>query len=284
MKYQFTNNCMSSFALWLDHTILSKGEAYTNFSGSFYPISTSFANTYAYGLPFAQIVSDFSVSGATVITGVYLNNQFITTGMSGFLGINYQAGHALFSNNVNQYPVSGYYSLKDINVLLTDKQDDFILFKTKYYLRPKFPQKPTGILDNNVTYPVIFARYEGGENNPYSFGGTEEEEINIRCIVLADSLYSLHAIQGILKDTVRTPIALFQIADNPYNAFGSLKSGFYNYTGIANNKINNQNFMFINKVFIPNGSQRLASQDLNYDVFFNFVDFEVLNVRNVRST
>lgn len=285
MLPQYGNQVVSSFLLWLDNKICSKGQAFINYSGLFYNVTGSHANYYTFGAPFNQLIADTSVSGANVFTGVYLNNTFITTGISGLVDINYKAGHLYFSNDVRQYNISGNYAVKEFNISLTDKQDDVLLFKTKYYQKPRFPQKPTGVLDDNLVYPIILVRQEGDTSEPYSFGGTEWETTDVRCIILADSLFNLHAVQSLLKDTIRTPIALFSAQDMPYNNRGGLKSGVYNYTGMANTRINDQNFVFVEKVFIPRAGQRFAttSENFNYDVFFNFVDFELTKARNPRS-
>ena len=38
MKAQFENKVMSSFMLWVDHTLLERGEAYTNHGSNFYEV------------------------------------------------------------------------------------------------------------------------------------------------------------------------------------------------------------------------------------------------------
>ena len=67
MKAQFDNTVMSSFYLWFDHTLLTKGEAFTNFSSFFYEADDMYQGYNAYGAPFKQLVSDTSVTGATVL-------------------------------------------------------------------------------------------------------------------------------------------------------------------------------------------------------------------------
>lgn len=281
LQPQFSNQVLSSFLLWMDNKICSKG-GFTNYSGVFYPIASPYSNYYAYGAVGNQMVADSSISGANVLTGVYINNTFIGTGVSGFQGIDYKHGFTYFSNNVNNYVISGYFSLKDFNIVLTDKQDDVLLFKTKYTLKPKYPQRPTGILSDNIVYPIIFIKDDGHSMKPYAFGGTEEERINIKCIAIADSLYNLHALQGILQESIRTPIALFSPEDMPFNSMGGLKSG-YNYTGMANSRINQQNFMFVENVSTAKFAQKYTNNidNLNYDCFFNYIDFELSKVRDI---
>lgn len=283
MIAQTDNKIISSFMLWLDHTILSKGQAYTNYSGSFYNIPSQYSNYYTYGAPFSQFVSDVSINGANVISGVYYNNVLVQSGTSGVIDINYNQGQ-IYLNSLTNYPISGYFAIKDFNISLTNDPEEVILFKTAYQLRPKYPQKATGITNDIVTYPIIFVRNEGSDSKPYSFGGTDQHNFEIRCVVLSDSLFKLHAVQSILRESVRTPIALFNLNEQPYNVRGGLKSGIYNYTGLASQKINSQQFMYVDKVTVPRSSQRLliSEKQLNPDIFFNYIDFECSIVGDFR--
>ena len=255
MLVQNEHKLVTSFLLWLDHEILSRGQAYTNISGQFLPQTTYFSNYYSYGAPFAQFVYDNSISGAIVSTGVYLNNVPIVTGQSGFLGINADRGQAIFNINQNNYVLSGYFAIKDFNIMLTYDSEETILFKTKYQLRPKYNQISTGICKDCRTYPIIYVREDGGNNQPFALGGTDKANYNIRCVVLADSLFKLNAVQGILRNSVNKLIPLFDVSEQPFNALGILKSGYFNYSGLAAQKINENNYIYIEKVQIPRRSQ-----------------------------
>ena len=71
MKVQFENKIMSSLLLFIDHHLLSKGEAFTNHAGLFYPVTNLYNNYYTYAAPFKQMVNDDGVSNATVMKTVY---------------------------------------------------------------------------------------------------------------------------------------------------------------------------------------------------------------------
>jgi len=66
MKPQFDNQIMSSFLLWFDNKLLSKGEAYQNTTGEFYSVSDEFYGYDTYASSYSQLVSDVSVSGVTL--------------------------------------------------------------------------------------------------------------------------------------------------------------------------------------------------------------------------
>ena len=77
MKAQFDNRVMSSLLLFVDHKLLNHGEAFDNHSSYFTEANQTYANYFNYSAPFKQLVSDVSIDGATVMTGVYLDDTFI---------------------------------------------------------------------------------------------------------------------------------------------------------------------------------------------------------------
>lgn len=281
----YENQLFSSFALFLENRISNKGQGYTNVSSNFYPISGQFAGYYTYGTPYTPIVYDNSVSGANIMTGIYLNNTFITTGQSGFVGINYEKGYIYFNTPVH-YNVSGNYAVRDFHTVLTSENEANLLFKNKYYIKAKFPQTLTGVPDGYLPFPVIFIREGGSNTNPFAFGGQEQTFSYIKCIIIADSLFNLHATQGLIKNAIRQPMALFSPSEYPLNSIGSLVSGTYNYTGMANIKINEQNFAFLDDVNVGKQTQRLLFSmvdTLPRSTYFNFVDLTFSKVRNPRN-
>ena len=92
MKPQFDNEVMSSFYLWFDHTLTNVGEAYTNYGSLFYPVNNMYQAYSTYGSPFRQFVADASITGATILSGVYLNSDFKERTESNFTGVNYGLG------------------------------------------------------------------------------------------------------------------------------------------------------------------------------------------------
>lgn len=78
MKPQFQHQVVTSFALWLDHIILSRGEAYQNINSTFYyqeddrmdPDFMVFAS------PHKQWVSDSSIEKAKIIEGITIDGVY----------------------------------------------------------------------------------------------------------------------------------------------------------------------------------------------------------------
>jgi len=291
MKSQFDNLVTSSMVLFLDHKICSEGSGFTNFSGEIYSINNSYFSYNTYSLPFKQIIADCSISGANVMSGIYVNENFMKPGDSlitipelpnnnlKFEGINHYRGQVYFSGNPEGL-VSGNYSIKDFNIYLTNKADEDILFKTQFVARPKTVQLITGLSDNSETIPCIFIKNNGGENVPFAFGGVDNTRIEIRCIVLADNLYNLDAVCSILRDSAHE--FMYTVASNEVGLdnLGNFTSGCYNYNDIINSKIDSYEKLYIEQVRIskvPNfGSNTIV---YNNSIFSAFIDFTLRKIR-----
>lgn len=280
MKVNYQNTLTSSFLLYIDNAVLKKGDAYTNVSSLFYPISGAYGNYFTYAAPYKQIVSDASISGAAQLSGVYLNGNFITPGQSGLLAINHYDGQLIFSSNKNGQTMSGDYSIKDYNVYLTDKSEDYILFSTK--IEPKSRRNITarGLEVNEITYPAIFLMMINSQNEPFAFGGIDMTKSYFRAVVMANSVFSLDAVCGILRDSAHN---YFRLVDNnnlKLNAMSAYTGTPFNYTGVATGET-----VYISDVNVSRVSKVASSEyvNLNPDVYSAFIDFDLESVRNTHA-
>jgi len=282
MKAQFENILMSSMTLWFDHTLLKKGEAFSNHSSRFYPITNIYNGYYSYGAPFKNLIRDESITGANIISGVYINNTFITTGVSGLVSINADQGQLYFDIDQSNSTISGNYAVKDYGIHLTNENEERILFETKFNLNPKTTENPTGLPINAQTYPAIYLKNNGGNNEPLAFGGLDSTNINVRTIVISDSMFSMDALTSIFKDVVRTYIPLIQPNEMPFNSLNGLKTR-YNYDILTTGKAGSSSSVYIKNVYVSkNVTNRGQYQDLNPDAISAFVDFELEAYRNPR--
>ena len=277
MKVNYQNTLTSSFLLYLDNTILKKGDAYTNVGSTFYPISGVYNNYYTYAAPYKQIVSDASITGPTQMTGVYLNNTFVVPGQSGLVAINHYDGQLIFSSSKNAYTISGDYSIKDYNVYLTDKSEDFILFSTK--IEPKSRRNITarGLEVNEITYPAIFLLMINSQNEPFAFGGMDMTKTYFRTVVMSNSVFSLDAVCGILRDSAHNFFRLVDNNDLKLNAMSAYTGTQFNYAAVATGET-----VYIADVNVSR-IKTSSSKDyvnLNPDVYSAFVDFDLESIRN----
>ena len=217
----------SSLALYIDHKILSVGQAYTNHSSEFYRLNDkTFSSNSVYASPYKQFVYDYAVSGAQVPSGVYVNGNFINKGTTG-LKIDYLNGRAIFNQNNNGFTVSGDYAVKDFNIYVNPVSNQELLFESKFELRPTFPQSLTGLNSNQAVAPAIFIENLSSSSEDLAFGGLDKCYYNYSCMILADSNYQLEGVANILMDLKRKHFCVLD--ETPINRFGDFKSGNYHY-------------------------------------------------------
>lgn len=278
MKAQLDNILMSSMIMWIDNILLEKGEAFQNYASKFYPVTNIYNGFYTYGLPFRQVVADSSITGANLLSGVYINNVFNTIGQNGLTGINPSNGQVYFTTSQNSNTLSGSYSVKDFNIYLTSEPEEKLLFESQFQIRPKTTQNPTGLAIDSITYPCIFLKNNGGENQPFALGGQDNTIMQVRAIVIASNIFSLDAACSILKDTARRYIPL--IYNSPFNNFGALNSGYYSYDTLTSGiDLSNQAF-YIEEVNI---SKIFANLNVkSTQIYPAFVDFTLSNIRYPR--
>ena len=286
MKSQFDNRVMSNFFMWFDHTLLKKGEAFTNHDSNLYSVNSLYQGYSTYGSPFKQFVSDASIPGANIINQVYINGVATNRNNNGFVAINYGMGQTYFSAPVNTTvtPLSGRYAVKDFNVYLTNDVEEKLLFETQFSLSPRTTQSPTGLPPESLTYPAVFLKNNGGHNEPFAFGGLDKTIFNIRAIVLADSQYNLDAVSSVFRDTSKTFVPLVEEANMPYNSLGDLKNGIvYNFDSLTSSLLESGR-IFVDNVYVSKigGLSFVQKTNLNPDVFSLIMDFELEHIRAPR--
>lgn len=281
---QHQNLVMSSFVLWLNNTLLQYG-AYTNIGGNLYRNNPVFQGYTQYSAPYKPLVFDSSYSGPNVMTGVYVNNSFLTIGQSGFAGVDYLRGNVYFTgvNIPTITSISGNYSILDYNVLFP-APDIAMVFEGKMSLinRNKSPHNVanTGMGNSEISYPAIFVRNESVANEPFEFGGTDLTTTNIACYLFCDSQYSLDALRSVLIDRKTDYFSLLQTGEMPTTNINSLKTIPYNYNNQANlaGKIGSGNALWIKDINTTNFNTRGLFAEvaaLPPDVYFGLIEFEV---------
>lgn len=286
MKTQFNNIAMTSMLFWFDNKLLTEGEAFTNYSSYFWPISTRYYGYYTYGAPFKQMVIDESISGADIISGVYVSGVFTQVGQNFLSGINASQGQLYFSQPIGGAPnsISGDYAVKDFNIYLTSETEEDLLFETQFQLKPQTFQNPTGLPSNAETYPVIYLKYQGGANEPFAFGGMDTTYINVRAIVLSDNIFKLDAVTSIFRDTAREFVPLVYDNQMPFNMLGSCTGECFNYKELVAGKQADFEYLYIDNVSISKTDSRLSNSynKLNPNLFTAFIDFELSQNRYPR--
>lgn len=228
MIAQFDNKLLSSFLLLIDHKIQQKGQAFSNYSSQFYPISSNIQGQYVYSLPFKQICNDTSVSGAQIMSGLFINGTYTTVGSGNLVSINHYDGAAYFNTQLPKNTViSGDYAIKDFSIYLTDQPEYKLLFETVYKTNNMYVQTLSGLSLDTRTFPIIYLKTKNDENKPFALGGIENKTKVIRAIVIADTEYQRTAVANILKDMCYSPFYLY--SGVPFDSMGNFTGKNYSF-------------------------------------------------------
>ena len=236
MNPQFKHKLGSSLAFFLEHKVLNKGQAYTNVSGDLYDSDQIPFNGFTFSSsPDAQWVYDSSVSGAIipsgmnhteVISGVTVNT--ITSRESG-VNLNFLNGGAYHSGLSSP---SAAYAKKDLNFYFRNEKD-VELFMEKSF-NSEDPIDPiTGSNDLKINAPCVIISYKDSKNNPFALGGMDENESNYQAVVISDDPYLMDGALSIFEDLSQTCFPIIDFEDIPFNIYGDLKNGEFNYTGLS---------------------------------------------------
>lgn len=292
MNIQYDHLLNASLLLWIRNSIEGKGQGFSNFSGWFYDTQEVFGGRFSYSLPFQPLVADSSINNAILMTGVYLDQTFITTGVSGLTGINYEKGEVYFisgityASNPAHTRISGSFAVSDFSYKLTNEPEENLLFETKYDIKPKTNQTVTGLGPSETTFPVIFLKPNYSSNKEFALGGTEDVMNSFRLIVLADSQYALDGVSCLIREKARSIIPLLTgVSEMPFDAFGGFSGPTFNYNTTFTGKFSTSNSAYLSDVRVT----RLAGQGvqvlktINPKVFAGLIDLDVSTYRRIRT-
>ena len=279
MIEQFQHKLTSSFFLWFDNFLLKKGEAYSNKTGELFNyVDPRLDSRYvAYGSPYKQWVTDSSISGAVIPTGVSVVGAG-TSGRDDGVVFDFENGRALFSGSDTSMTVTGEFAVKDFSVYLTNDTEDDLIVENKYTVNSRIPSGPlTYIEPYDDVIPAIFLSISQAENSPFALGGMQETKIQAKAVILAEDTYQLDGVMSIFMDSVNEVIAAIPMSGYPITELGDLKDGDFNYTGLANDYLGETKFC-VEKVKTSKLTDRTRNVLAN-ELYVGFVDFDIEQYR-----
>ena len=279
MIEQFQHKLTSSFFLWFDNFLLKKGEAYSNKTGELfnYPDPRLDSRYVAYGSPYKQWVTDSSISGAVIPTGVSVVGAG-TSGRDDGVVFDFENGRALFSGSDTSMTVTGEFAVKDFSVYLTNDTEDDLIVENKYTVNSRIPSGPlTYIEPYDDVVPAIFLSISQAENSAFALGGMQETKVQAKAVILAEDTYQLDGVMSIFMDSVNEVIAAIPMSGYPITELGDLKDGNFNYTGLANDYGGETKFC-VEKVKTSKLTDRTRNVLAN-ELYVGFVDFDIEQYR-----
>jgi hypothetical protein len=298
MKPQFQHQATTSVALWLDHHLTYKAEAWSNKTGAFYYNEDTRLPYYpddlvdgliTYSSEFKQWVYDSDVAGATIPSGIYIDTgagySFVARGESG-LRLDFENGRVLlsgasFPTNYASLNITGSFAVKDVNIYLTDDTEENLVLQNKYNVNSRtVPDygKGTGIPPYEQVAPAAFITMDNAQNVPFAFGGEDLTNLNYRVVFFSENLYQLDGALSVSVDTFNMGVTNIGYDDFPLDEYGDLKTGSFSYTETVKNCTLNPKLMFVEDAKASKVSDRLT-RATNPDLFLGFVDLEISQAR-----
>lgn len=230
MKQQLDNKLVSSFMLMVDHEIQSQGQAFVNSSGLFWPDTNRFAGLYTYTCSYKQLCNDTSISGANIMSGVYVNNVYTPVGSGKLVSINHYDGSVNFSSPISTR-ISGNFAVKEFSVYLSDQPDYKVVLEGKYHSNPKYAQAATGIPQEVKSMPAIIIVPKEQEAKPLGFQGLDDNYLRLRAIIVCENAFQRVAVSNILKNFRLKNVPIFN--SPPFDYLGNMTGINYNYSSLT---------------------------------------------------
>lgn len=282
MKPGYLNELSASFYYFLDHWILREGEAFFNHSGSLeYSFDPNFKNYKVYGSRYRQWVSDTDISGANIPSGIFSGSSFIPKAAND-VRIDYNMGRVILKNSypANSNIFSSAFSAKEFNIYPTTKDEIDLLFEGAEIKGDKIKKDQAGPLNyKDQPYPAIFVKFNGGQNNPFAFGGMDEADWDVRCTIISDSAYKLDAILSTVSDMAHKSFKYISSNNLPFNVYGDVKppNFLYSYSSMCSSS-GNGGWIYIPSVEISKFPEKV-NQSIKDDIWGAFADFRLLGVK-----
>lgn len=275
MKYSIDHSVEPSTYLWLDNLLVEKNLGFQSYSGSFRVTPSLVSGYNSYSAPHRQFVYDYSVSGASVPSGVSVGGAFVSTDAG--VKIDFYRGQVLFTGSVSP-TVSAAYSYKEINVYFTTSSESQVLFENKFVLNPRSQPKQENFNAKDLVYPCVFIKSSAGENKTLCFDSCSSTVIPVRLIVLAENLYQYRAITSALRDQKEGFMAIFNPDELPFDELYALKSPFDYSARVTSIQTDCNRLAFIKDVSISDFQDKINTE-IGPRVFGGFVDLDLELIR-----
>jgi hypothetical protein len=284
MKPTYQHTLLTSFYMWFDNYLLSKGEAYKNFQGTdFYNYADEqITNKTVFGSPYKQWVYDKSIASAKAVPSISGDGGALTAGESGMI-VDYENGRVLFNSSVSTSAnISGGYSVKNFNTYVSNQNEESLIIEGKYKLNARYTRELTYVQPYEEVVPAVFLSTTTTTNEPFAFGGTDNTITQINAVAFAENTYQLDGILSIFADSSKEVFKNIPYTGAPLDEFGDVKSSYstgYDYNNVANNYPTD--ICFIQNTTVSKISDRM-DKFIPLPLYVGFMDFEINKYRNPR--
>jgi hypothetical protein len=290
MKFQKDHIIKLSFQVWLDHYLMSRGEAFS--TGNFplyYTDDERLPDGYlSYSSPFKQWAWDSSIENILIPTGLYSGESFLPIDNNNILA-DFDNGRFIVKTNDTNLNLSADFSYKDFNIYISDQSEETLLTEKPFQENSKYYISEKGVPPYRPAIPAIFINFKDGDSKPFQMGGTENVIHYVTIIAMSDNEFQLDGAKSIIRDAknLSVPIINNPINDGsgacyPFGSNWSTDIGGYDYQGrILNNTSDSLDYIIINKTSVSSISTEIV-KNLDLSVYVKFIDLELNVIYNPR--
>jgi len=274
MIEQYSHKLTNSLFMWFDNFLLTKGQAYSNLTGTFFNYTDPRTNSSykTFGSAYKQWVYDSSVTGATIPSGIYVNGSFQSR--SNGINIDFENGRVLSTGLSTNANITGSFAVKDFNIYFTNETEEDLIIEKQFEKNSRIIQEvEIYIIPYAECIPAIFISIEGAQNKGFALGGMEETTTMAKAVILAEDSYQLDGVLSIFADSRNEVFPLLSMSQHPYNEFNDLKTGYYSYKALKN-QYPNSPLLYINNAKTSKLTDK-ARKSLANDMYVGFIDFEI---------
>jgi len=281
MKPTYQHKLLTSFYLWFDHFLLTKGDAYQNFQGTdFYNYADEqITNKTVFGSPYKQWVYDKSIASAKTVPSISGDDGALAAGESGMI-IDYENGRVLFDSTVSTSAnISGGYAVKNFNTYVSNQNEESLIIEGKYKINARYTRELTYITPYDEVVPAAFLSTTTSNNQPFAIGGEDNTISQISAVAFADNPYQLDGILSIFADASKQVFNGIPYTGAPLDEFGDIKSSYssgYDYKNVANN-FSTDTFLIENTT-VSKISDKM-DKVIPVPLYVGFIDFEINKYR-----
>ena len=254
--------------LWFDNFLLTKGEAFSNKTGTFYNTDDPFIDSSfeAFSSPYKQFVNDSSISGAILPTGILGDSHYI----------DYDNGRIVEtgSNYTSDSVITGTFAVKDFNVYFSNETEEDLIVEQKFMVNSRIPNSITsGIPPYDQVVPAIFLSTASVRNEGLAFGGEESTTVRANAVILTEDSYQLDGVLSIFADSHNEIFYPIPMTGHPVDEYGDLKGGTYNYNTLKSQYSNQKPFLI--ETATTSKLTDKARKSLANDLYVGFIDFDI---------
>lgn len=277
MKETLNHKILQSFYSWVDYKLTKDLEAYQEKETQLYYNEDYRIPFESFSSPYKQWVVDSS-SNAYIPTGIVVNGTGVPFSNDTF--IDWNNGRLITSEFGENDSIVCKYSTKEINVYITNDNEEDILFQNKYQLNPVNNINPeTGIPPYELCLPACFILNTINTSVPYSFGSSDfqKKTFTYRTIIMTDNTYHLDGFLSEFENQNNKSIKVISLSDSQFNQYGALKNKYISGYNYENLNSDDKELLYIESI---KGSKiSIGSTQMPNKMKTAFVDFKLVYMR-----